>query len=119
MLKRSMVSPVKGVEKKYGMRIGHLSAGVISYGLSLTLGVSDNMELEVLRQSDSHVNVTEEVECYKNGKTFECECGHGIGVGFDVSAVTCYDCGKICVDRHVDKREAPDVDDGQATLAQF
>jgi len=85
----------------------------------ISMANNNTMKLIEMRRSDSHVDVTDSVECYKNGKTFECECGHGIGVEFDVEAVVCQNCGKVCVDRLVDSREAPNVEEGQATLAQF
>lgn len=78
-----------------------------------------SMGLEEVRQSSTHVDVTDDVEVYRKGKTFECECGHGIGTEHDKGAVMCFSCNKVCVDRKADKREAPETEKEQATLGQF
>jgi hypothetical protein len=77
------------------------------------------MRLEEIRQSDSHVDITGSVEVYQTGKTFDCECGHGIGTEHDKGAVVCFNCNRVCVDRKSGDREAPKTEKEQATLAQF
>jgi len=62
------------------------------------------------------LNVDERVECYENGKTFECDCGQGFGVEFDVRTVPCPSCDRVLVDGRASEREAPDpVDQGGQT----
>ncbi len=73
------------------------------------------------------IDVTETVEVYENGKTWDCECGHGIGTDKDVRRVRCHSCGEILEDAEASVREdeepvsgdAPNVDSGQTKLGEF
>lgn len=77
------------------------------------------MDRRVAEQSDEVVDITDSVECYANGKSFECECGQGYGTEFSVRTMKCCSCQKIMVDFDSDEREAPSMDKGQATLSAF
>lgn len=78
---------------------------------------------------DNVCYVTEGVECYEEGKTFECDCGQGFGVGFGISDVSCPSCDRVCVDERAEEREpvehdrTPEAeklrDEGQAGLGDF
>jgi len=52
------------------------------------------------------LDVTVRVEVYAKGKVFECDCGQGFGVGFDVASVKCPSCGVVCVDEDWEGRGA-------------
>lgn len=60
---------------------------------------------EELEDSLSHIDVTDRIDVYETGKTFNCNCGQGIGIEHYVSAVKCAKCGRVCVDRKADSRE--------------
>jgi hypothetical protein len=70
-------------------------------------------------ERDDMVDVTEKVDCYEHGKTFECECGHGIGVTHGIAIVRCENCKKYCVDKEADGRRPPSRDADQASLSQW
>ncbi len=76
---------------------------------------------KAIEQSDSHVDVTDTVVCYENGKVVECECGHGIGVDLNEKSIKCANCGRVLVDAEYDDREPPgdDDDEGQSSLGDF
>jgi hypothetical protein len=57
---------------------------------------------------DGRVDVTEVVECFEQGKTFECECGQGFGVEFDVVTVNCPSCNRVLIDMKPNSREPPE-----------
>lgn len=65
------------------------------------------------------VDVTDEVMEYERGKVFECECGQGFGVDFDVRMVRCPKCGSVVVDTEWEDRSPPDRDRGQSSLSEW
>jgi len=65
---------------------------------------------------DDWVDITDKVQCYEHGKTFECECGQGFGIEHEVPMKKCPSCHKICVDLEAEEREAPDRDQDQSSL---
>lgn len=65
------------------------------------------------------VDVTERVTCYENGKTFECDCGQGIGIVHEQMMVVCASCGKACVDHKADEREPPEREEGQSSILEW
>lgn len=79
----------------------------------MTLGIRE------LRQVGSHIDVTEDVECYQYGKIWTCECGQDMWGYHHTEAKKCPRCNLINVDRKHEDREAPDVEDGQMTLGNF
>jgi len=74
---------------------------------------------QLLEQSDAQVDVTDRIECYENGKTFECDCGLGHGVVLNCKATKCPRCNRTCIDLKHDEREPPATDDGQTTLGDW
>lgn len=54
-----------------------------------------------------YIDITDSVECYQNGKAFNCECGQPFGLEHQEELVKCPTCGKICVDKKASEREAP------------
>jgi len=64
------------------------------------------------------LDVTDGVECYENGKTFECECGQGFGVEFGVRSVVCPSCSLVLVDENVGSRGPPE-ENAQTDLEQW
>lgn len=68
---------------------------------------------------DDYVDVTTRVECFHNGKTFECDCGQGFGLDFQVAQVDCPSCGATCVDRDYMDRDPPKRDGQQSTLGEW
>lgn len=84
------------------------------------------MDKEYIEESDDILDITNRVECYEKGKTFECDCGHGIGVEHDVSSVRCASCGLVLVDRKPKSRGPPEEEEeedtnsgGQASLSDW
>ena len=76
--------------------------------------------MESIVKGDNYVDVTDTVKCYKNGKTLECPCGHGIGVVHDVMSVACYGCkSAVLVDRRYNTREPPEIENEQTTLSEW
>ena len=73
----------------------------------------------ILDRTDAQVDVTERIECYQKGKTFECDCGLGHGVTLDCRATKCPRCNRTCVDSKADEREPPVVEKDQTTLGQW
>lgn len=81
--------------------------------------------------TDTHdcVDVTGSVEIYDNGKTMECDCGHGVGVAKKTFVVKCHRCKKFMVDKNTNRDGAVDAEggennegdsvSGQATLGDF
>jgi hypothetical protein len=67
----------------------------------------------------NEVDVTQSIECYAKGKTWECECGSGAGTEYGRTRVKCYSCGKVMVDEKGGSREPPTTDDEQMTLGGF
>jgi rubrerythrin len=65
------------------------------------------------------VDVTDNVQCYENGKTFECECGQGFGVSFDEALWRCPTCGARVIDHKASEREQPERRQGQSGLSDF
>lgn len=77
-------------------------------------------DLEMVHGEDGFVDVTERVECYEEGKTWECDCGQGIGVSLNRREIDCASCGKTNIDLEWTEREAKDTDDGrQTTFGDF
>lgn len=68
---------------------------------------------------DDYVDVTDSVICYKNGKTFSCSCGQGIGVSLDRESVICASCGRHCVDKNSGMREPPKREEEQSGLSDW
>lgn len=68
---------------------------------------------------DGYVDVTGSVMCYEHGKTFECDCGQGIGVEHHVHTIECATCGVVVLDRDADERGPPARDKDQAGLTDF
>jgi hypothetical protein len=68
---------------------------------------------------DDAIDIAERVECYENGKTFECDCGQGFGVFHDCKSDKCPTCGKVLYDSRWESREAPEVESGQTTLGDW
>lgn len=68
---------------------------------------------------DSIVDVTDVIDCYQTGKTFSCDCGHGIGVEHNIAAVRCESCKRLCVDRQSEEREPPSNDGEQSSLSRW
>lgn len=67
------------------------------------------------------VDVTDTIEVYPGGKTWDCPCGAGIGTKHADQAVKCYSCGYILEDNRASQREKQaenkDFSDlGQTTL---
>lgn len=75
-------------------------------------------ELERL-YGDDYIDVTERVTCYENGKTFDCDCGQGTGIGHEVQVWECPSCGLHCIDMKADERGPPETEPGQATLTDW
>lgn len=73
----------------------------------------------VLSAIERIVDVTEEVEEYQKGKTFECECGQGFGVEYGTDSVVCPTCSKVVVDTRSGDREPPEVKEEQSTLREW
>lgn len=65
------------------------------------------------------IDITDEVDTYAKGKTFECDCGQGIGVKLEARRVKCASCGKILEDKKASSREPPQAGGAQATLGAF
>lgn len=61
---------------------------------------------------EDYVDVTEQVEHYEHGKTFECDCGQGFGVVYEESHWKCPSCGEMVVDRKANLRGFEDGIDG-------
>lgn len=68
---------------------------------------------------DEKLDITDRVEVYQNGKTFECDCGQGIGVELDRIYVSCASCGTVLYDTKASEREPSSVDSGQTTIGQW
>lgn len=77
------------------------------------------LTLQEIQQSDSHVDVTDELECYEHGKTWECPCGAGMWGYHETQYKKCPECGDVNVDRKYEEREAPETDQGQMMLGDF
>jgi len=65
------------------------------------------------------VIVTDRVEVYSNGKAWECDCGHGIGVPFNTRVVRCATCGSFNVDEKSGSREPEENKEGQSEIGDF
>lgn len=68
---------------------------------------------------DDYVDVTDDVQCYENGKTFKCDCGQDFGTDFDRVAIKCPSCSRHCVDTNTDERGPPDREKEQAGLSEW
>lgn len=68
---------------------------------------------------DDCIDVTERVECYENGKAFECDCGQGIGIGLDRPTVRCASCGSLCLDTKSGEREREETKTIQESLGEW
>ena len=68
---------------------------------------------------DDWVDVTDKVECYEKGKTFECDCGQGFGTEFETSSLKCPSCGRVVVDRKHEHREAKETESEQTDLSDW
>ena len=77
------------------------------------------LRLGDVSMNDDTIDATDSIEEYAKGKTWECECGHGIGTHFEIRVVRCYSCGEYLVDEKAENREAPEVDSGQTTLGAW
>jgi len=73
----------------------------------------------IIDRTDSQVDVTDRIQCYQNGKTFECDCGLGHGIPLELKATKCPRCNKTCIDRKADEREPPKTDESQTTLGAW
>jgi len=73
----------------------------------------------LIQQTESQVDVTDRIECYENGKVFECDCGQDHGVTLNCRATKCPRCNKTCIDRRADDREPPETLSGQSTLGDW
>lgn len=69
--------------------------------------------------SGEWVDVTDEVENYKHGKTVECPCGQGIGVEYGELYIGCASCDTTLVDFKAGEREPPEREAGQSELSKF
>lgn len=81
--------------------------------------MKQKMTRQEFRDSSTHVDVTEDVEVYQNGKAFSCDCGQDIGVCHNIKSVKCASCGNVCVDTRYDEREAPEIESEQTTLGSW
>lgn len=81
--------------------------------------MTEKIRRRTLKETDEFIDVTEDVECYQHGKTWECECGQDMWGYHYTEAKKCPRCSSINVDRKHDSREAPDVEDGQMTFGNF
>ena len=77
------------------------------------------LSLQEIRQSDSHVDVTDEIECYAKGKTWDCDCGADMWGYHETQYKKCPECKKVNVDRNYEEREAPKTENDQMTLGAF
>lgn len=73
----------------------------------------------VLIAMERMVDVTDDVEEYEKGKTFECECGQGFGVSYGTDSVVCPSCDKVVVDSNAGDREPPEREGGQTSLGEW
>lgn len=67
---------------------------------------------------ENRFDITDRVECYEEGKTFECECGQGFGVEFEVVTVSCPSCDRVLVDENASERGSPEKE-GQTDLGEW
>jgi len=65
------------------------------------------------------VDVTDRIEVYRKGKTLDCDCGHGIGVGMSRKVMRCYSCGRTLVDHDAENRSFEPDGDGQTTFDEW
>jgi predicted RNA-binding Zn-ribbon protein involved in translation (DUF1610 family) len=77
------------------------------------------LTLQEVVDSDSHIDVTDELECYEHGKTWDCDCGADMWGYHETQYKKCPECGDVSVDRKYEEREAPDTTDEQMTLGAF
>lgn len=61
--------------------------------------------MSLSRDDGRRVKVTDVVECYENGKTFECVCGQGFGVEYGIRVVKCPTCNAAVIDEKSGSRE--------------
>jgi hypothetical protein len=69
-------------------------------------------------ESDT-IDITDRVETYASGKTFECDCGQDIGVPMDERYIKCASCGEMLEDTKAAGREPPKSSESQMTLSSF
>jgi hypothetical protein len=65
---------------------------------------------------DEFVVVTEDVQEFKKGKVYTCECGQGHGVSYGEDFGRCPNCQKVLVDKRTGEREWSQDDTEQTTL---
>jgi len=75
--------------------------------------------IRAIYDDDEVCDITDKVTEYEKGKTFECECGQGFGVDFEVTSIICPNCGKTVIDRDYDSRSPPVRDNSQAALTDW
>jgi rubrerythrin len=81
--------------------------------------MSNKIRRSTLEQVDEFIDATDGIECYQEGKIWECECGQDMWGYHHTEAKKCPTCNVVNIDRKPDSREAPDVEDGQMTLGNF
>lgn len=77
------------------------------------------MDVENLLHRDDVVDITDTVECYKHGKTWVCPCGNSTWGYHDTKMKKCRVCNDLMIDTEYESREAPQTEEGQATLGAF
>jgi rubrerythrin len=70
-------------------------------------------------ESESHKDMTDSFEVYRNGKTVTCVCGHKIGMGLDRPSYKCPSCNVVLIDEQADERVPPKTDSGQTKLGDW
>jgi len=72
-----------------------------------------------LIERDDAVDISDDVDCYKHGKTWECVCGVPMWGYYRTKQKKCYECGKLNVDTKHESREPPKTEEEQTTLGSF
>ncbi len=80
---------------------------------------TEGLVLKDLYDEDEFVDVTDDVESYENGKTFQCECGQWFGVDFDTTMLTCPSCGKKVIDLDWEDRSPPERHKDQSAITEW
>jgi len=76
-------------------------------------------DYDILLDREDAVDITDNVDCYAHGKTWDCTCGGGMWGYHETKQKKCRKCKNINVDTKAEEREAPMTDDEQMTLGGF